>query len=108
MATATFSTGISIGRALELATQVSELAETAFSSVAALEQFLSSPYFSIDGAGLGELDAVGKIKGLVERLQSQKPDSRELSEILVTTHELYTEVEAAMRSAWPREGGDDA
>lgn len=103
----TFTTGVSLGRALELATTVSYLAEQAYAAVAALEKCLASPYFDVDSVGLKDVRDAEQIERLTKEVGERRKDidSMMFAEVLASAEHLYRATDQAVKHGM---GSDDA
>src|SRR5438874_2441030 len=89
-----------LGRALQEAIRLSELAHEAYKAVSALEQFLDSTYFGVDTAVLADLDdpvQAKRIEELFDKLHKARKDvdPYDVMEVVVDAELLHDVVDAA-------------
>ena len=92
----------------EMATRLCELAEDAYASIAALEAFVKSRYFQVDGVALGEIGdqyVADSIKNRITTIEenAKSVDRLSASELLSDGQELLGFNEQAIRHCCSRD-----
>jgi hypothetical protein len=91
-----------LGRALQEAIRLTELAHDAYKATAALEQFLDSTYFGVDTTVLADFDDPGqakRIEELFDKLRESRKDVDPYSvmEVLIDAELLHEVVDQATK-----------
>lgn len=91
---------VALTSARDLAVRTGEFAEEAYADVAALDRYVCSAYFNVDGVALRALDAdrQAKILQLVETIVDARKhvDRYQLLEVLRAAEELHTIADDAL------------
>jgi hypothetical protein len=97
---------LELGKVRSEATRLCDIAEEAFSAVAALEQFVLSVRFSVDSVALGDL--APEIQQHMDKIADERKnvDKYNLLEVLRSSEEFFNVVEKAIRREREESDGD--